>query len=126
MDKTYKIEEEFLKNNWEWTDKRWLTIQILMELVNPKGYSYIFDKDSLLKSLLSINIMDIFPYYHDSYEPKQSELEKKKIVTFYIRELGFPQPFLSDSFKLDKFDATNVVSNILRLGTEQNLIKSID
>ena len=53
-----------------------------MELENPKGYSYIFDKNNLLKSLLIINIMDIYPYYNNSYEPKQSELEKTRLLLF--------------------------------------------
>lgn len=131
MDKNYILLQKSINNinNYldDWSNENFLITQLILELTVPTGDSYIFNTESLVKSLTSIKILDIMPFYNDSYQPKQTDLEIKKIITFYVRKLGFPDDFfehINDSnYRLDELWATNIASYILKYGLEFSIIR---
>ena len=121
----YKLINPDIQNDLPWTDPTWILTQLIFELTVPKSDNYLFDLNSIKSSLLSLNISQYLPFYHPNYEPQQNETEKKLIVTFFIKDLGFPVGLLDNDYAIDDLDAQFIADNIIKKMFDLNLIKKI-
>ena len=119
----FKLINPHIQNDLPWTDPTWILTQLIFELTIPKSNDYLFDLNSIKSSLLSLNISQYLPFYHTNYEPQQSETEKKLIVTFFIKDLGFPVGLLDNDYSIDDLDAQFIADNIIKKMFDLNLIK---
>ena len=123
----YILNKKYIKNNFKWSDEKWLIIQIILELTIPNNNDdYVFTKQSLYNSLKNINVNDIIPFYHIDSKYKQSENEKNLIISYYKYHLGFPDDFLSENYNIiDNNIINKVIDNIINKSLELKLAYKI-